>query len=140
MYHTHVTRVLCLFLVAFFLLSHCCQISWGNNPLASGPQSLIEKYREVKKETHNNSFNFRLESSVGKHLSRVDLYSTIEYPFNIISNELQSPERLCNIVLLDVNVRACTYQKVDQTWVLTLYQVNGSNKCADAVIRAPYLC
>jgi hypothetical protein len=125
----YITRVLCLFLVILFFLFHGCQVSWATNPVvASGPQSLIDKYQEIEKEPHGHSFGFYLESSVSKHLSRVDLYGTTKSPFNIVSHELRSPDNLCKIVLLDVNVRACTDQKVDQKWALTLYHVNRSDK------------
>lgn len=121
-------RVLCLFLIVFFSISQWCPISWGATPLASGPESLIDKYQKIGKEPKNASFGFHVESSVSQHVSSVDLYATFIYPFNSVSSELQSLENLCNIVLLDVNVRACTYQKVDQTRVMTLYQVERFDK------------
>jgi hypothetical protein len=60
---------------------------------------------------------------VSKNASHVDIYGTIKYPFDIVENELQLPTNWCDIVLLHSNVRACTYKKVNDTWLLTLYNV-----------------
>ena len=66
---------------------------------------------------------FYVESSVSKNASHVDIYGTIKYPFNIVENELQLPTNWCDIVLLHSNVRACTYKKVNDTWLLNIYNV-----------------
>ena len=60
---------------------------------------------------------------MSKNASHVDIYGTIKYPFDIVKNELQLPTNWCDIVLLHSNVRASTYKKVNDTWLLTLYNV-----------------
>lgn len=60
---------------------------------------------------------------MSKNASHVDIYGTIKYPFDIVENEFQLPTNWCDIVLLHSNVRACTYKKVNDTWLLTLYNV-----------------
>jgi len=121
-----VARVLCLFLViSFFLFSRWCEIPYADDSLHTGHESLIDKYHKIEKELEKSSLTipFYLESSMGKNASHVDIYGTIKYPFDIVENELQLPTNWCDIVLLHSNVRACTYKKVNDTWLLTLYNV-----------------
>ena len=121
-----VTRVLCLFLViSFFLFSQWCEIPYADDSLHTGHESLIDKYHKIEKELEKSSLTipFYVESSVSKNASHVDIYGTIKYPFDIVKNELQLPTNWCDIVLLHSNVRASTYKKVNDTWLLTLYNV-----------------
>ena len=121
-----VTRVLCLFLViSFFLFSQWCEIPYADDSLHTGHESLIDEYHQIKKKLEKSSLTipFYLESSVSNNASRVDIYGTIKYPFDIVENELQLPTNWCDIVLLHSDVRACTYKKVNDTWLLTLYNV-----------------
>ncbi len=121
-----VTRVLCLFLViSFFLFSQWCEIPYADDALHAGPESLIDKYHKIQKELENSSLTipFYLESSVSKNASHVDIYGTVKYPLDIVENELQLPTNWCDIVLPHSTVRACTYKKVKDTWLLALYNV-----------------
>jgi hypothetical protein len=120
------TRVLCLFLViSFFLFSQWCEIPYADDSLHTGHESLIDKYHKIEKELKKSSsaIPFYLESSVSKNASHVDIYGSIKYPFDIVENELQLPTNWCDIALLNSDVRACTYKKVNDTWLLTLYNV-----------------
>ena len=121
-----VTRVLCLFLViSFFLFSQWCEIPYADDSLHTGHESLIDKYHKIEKELEKSSLAipFYVESSVSKNTSHVDIYGTIKYPFDIVENELQLPTNWCDIILPHSNVRAFTYKKVNDTWLLTLYNV-----------------
>jgi hypothetical protein len=93
--------------------------------IQDGHGSLVDKYHKIEKELEKSSLTipFYLESSVRKDASHVDIYGTIKYPFDIVENDLQLPTNWCDIVLLHSNVRACTYKKVNDRWLLTLYNV-----------------
>jgi len=120
------TRALCLFMViSFFLFSQWCEISYGDDSLRTERESLIDKYHKIEKELKKSSsaIPFYLESSMSQNASQVDIYGTIKYPFDIVENELQLPTNWSDIVLLHSNVRACTYKKVSDKWLLTLYHV-----------------
>jgi hypothetical protein len=90
-----------------------------------GRQSLIDKYHKIEKELKKGSspIPFYLESSMSQNASHVDIYGTIKHPFDIVENGLQLPTNWCDIVLLHTEVRASTYKKVNDTWLLTLYTV-----------------
>jgi hypothetical protein len=60
---------------------------------------------------------------VSKNASHVHIYGTIKYPFNIVQDELLVTTNWCEILLPHINVRACTYKKVNDTWLLNIYNV-----------------
>jgi len=120
------TRVLCLFLIiSFFLSSRWYEIACGNEPLPAGREPLIDKYHKVEKELEKSTLAipFYVESSVSKNASRVDIYGTINYPFGLIKNEFLVPTNWCEIVLPHPNIRACTHRKMNDTWLLNIYNV-----------------
>jgi hypothetical protein len=109
-----------------FLSFQWCDISYGNELLSTGRESLIDKYHEIKKELEKNSGHvpFYVESSVSKNASYVNIYGTINYSFGLIKNEFLVPTNWCEIVLPHPDVRACTYKKMQDTWLLNIYNVN----------------
>ena len=124
-------RVVCLFLViSCFLSSIWCEISWGNESLPAGREFLVNKYHKIEKQLDRNTLAIpiHVESSVTKNASRVDIYGTIRYPFDLIKNELLVPTNWCEIVLPDPDIRACTYEKMHDTWLLNIYNVDEFTK------------
>jgi hypothetical protein len=124
-------RVLRLFLIiSFFLSSQWCEFSYGNESMPAGRQSLIDKYHKIEKELNKRTLAipFYVESSVSKNASRVDIYGTITSPFGLIKNELLIPTSWCEIVLPHPHIRACTYTKMTDTWLLNIYNVNTFSK------------
>ncbi|RJQ16437.1 MAG: hypothetical protein C4560_09410, partial [Nitrospiraceae bacterium] len=123
-------RVLGLSLViSLLLLFGWCEISYSDDSLPAGSEFLVNKYGKILKELEKSpsAVPFYLESSVSKSASHVDIYGTIEYPFNMVINELQLPINWCDILLLHFKVRACTYKKMKDTWLLTIYNVDKSS-------------
>ncbi len=124
------TRGLYLFSVIQFLLFFSwCEISYGNDILPTERTSLIDTYLETKKELEKSPLPipFYLRSAVSSDASQVDIYGTMEFPFFIVENELLLPSNWCDILLLHDFVRACTYRKVNGTWLLAVYYVNRFN-------------
>ena len=123
----HTIRVLGLFLmISFSLSSQWCEISYGNELLPAGLESLIDKYHKVEKELEKSTFTipFYIESAVSKNASHVDIYGTINYPFGLIKNEFLVPTNWCEVVFPHIKVGACTHNKVDDTWLLNIYNVD----------------
>ena len=118
--------VLCFFLISFLLFPEWGAISYGDESSRSGRESLIDKYHKIEKELEKSSFAipFYVESSVSKNAAHVDIYGTINYPFDIVQNEFLVPSNWCEIVLPHPDIRACTYKKMHDTWLLNIYHVN----------------
>jgi hypothetical protein len=124
-------RVLCFFLIiSFYLFSQWCDISYGNESLPTGRESLIDKYHKIEKGLEKNTFAIPLyvESSASKNASRVDIYGTINHPFGLIKKEFLVPTNWCEIVLPHPGVRACTYEKMHDRWLLNIYHVDKFSK------------
>jgi hypothetical protein len=51
----------------------------------------------------------------------VDVYGIFAYPFTSVSSVLKEPASWCDIVALHPNVKACTYQNLEDAWLLTFY-------------------
>jgi hypothetical protein len=124
-------RVLCLFLiVSFSLSSQWCAISYGDESLPAGRESLIDKYHKIEKELEKSTLAipFYVESSVSKNAAYVDIYGTINSPFGLIKNEFLVPTNWCEIVLPHPGIKACTYEKMHDRWLLNIYHVNKFSK------------
>ena len=123
-------RILCIFLISFLLFSQWGAVSYGDDSSRSGPEFLLYKYHEIEKELEKNSgpVPFHVESSANKNASQVDIYGIIKYPFEIVQDKLLVPTNWCDIVLPHLNVRACTYKKVNDTWLLNIYNVDKSSE------------
>ncbi len=119
-------RVLCLILIISFLSFPWSKMSHGNESLTTGHASLIDKYHKIEKELEKSTLSipFYIESSVTKDASNVDIYGAINYPFGLLKKEFLVPTNWCEILLPHTNVRACTYKKVKDTWLLNIYDVH----------------
>lgn len=89
-------------------------------------EGLIDKYHKVEQELEKSTFAipFYVESAVSKNASRVDIYGTINYPFGLIKNEFLVSTNWCEVVLPHIKVGACTYKKMNDTWLLDIYTVD----------------
>ena len=124
--HMRTTSFLLVFLVSLFLFSQWCEISYGNDSAHIGRESLIDKHNTIEEELAKSpsAVPFFIESSTDKNASIVDVYGTMEYPFQSVQSEFLVPTNWCKILLPHINVRACTYKKVNATWLLNSYNVN----------------
>ncbi|HUK99906.1 MAG TPA: hypothetical protein VLX29_03535 [Nitrospirota bacterium] len=75
-------------------------------------------------EKSSGPTRFLIESSSNQNVSHIDIYGTVKYPFAIVENDLLIPANWCRIVLSHPNIRACTYMKVNDTWLLNIYNVD----------------
>lgn len=98
----------------------------AHEPLHIVRESLIDKYHKVEKELGKSplAIPFFIESAVSKNASSVDIYGTVNYPFDLIKKEFLVPANWCEVVLPHVKVGACTYKKVNDTWLLNIYTVD----------------
>jgi hypothetical protein len=134
-------RVPGLFLILFLLFSHGGVISYGDDSPRSGPELLSDKYHEVEKELVHatDPVFFYVESAENKNSSHVDVYGTINYPFDIVQHELLIPTNWCQIVLPHPDVRACTYGKTNNTWLLNIYNVNKSSEPIETAYQMKFV-
>ncbi len=123
--------IACLFLASSVLLcTGWCGILYGNDALLSGSGILIEKHRHIEDKLEKSPFGIPvyLESSVDTNASHVDIYGIVPHPFAVLQKEMEVPANWCDIVLPHIDVRACTYAKVNDAWLLNTYSVTKASE------------
>jgi hypothetical protein len=95
----------------------------ATDPPSSAVNFLHNKYLKIEAKLQKNPFNMPLfvESREEDYKAAVDVYGVIEHPFETVSSMLEIPANWCDIALLHINDKACTYTKSDNAWLLTLY-------------------
>ncbi len=93
--------------------------------LLSASSPLVEKYNELESELKTSPLGMpvHIESYVGSSSSHVDIYGTVKYPFEVVKSNLQAPSDLCDVLMLTINIRACTYEKKGDDRLITAYSV-----------------
>lgn len=91
-------------------------------PATGGERALLSKYHAIKGNLEKNQFGapIYLQSTEADGSFRVDMYGIFNYPFDTVREALNSPANWCDITLLHINNKACTYKTTDYT-LLTLY-------------------
>ncbi len=92
-------------------------------PASPGNTALLEKYSFIKTELAKNQFGVPLYllSKAEARQQLADLYGIFDYPFSDIREALNSPADWCDIIPLDLNIKACTFARENGQWHLTLY-------------------
>ena len=96
--------------------------------LAAEPSSikgdaLSAKFPIFKSQLEKNQFGLPLylESQEEYGSLHVDVYGIVDFPFDSVSDAFRTPENWCDINIPLINVKACTFGKVSDQWLLTLY-------------------
>jgi hypothetical protein len=115
------------FICIFFVIS-ATLLSWRYSVQAaetvfSGNRVLLAKYPLIKNKLEKNQFGIPLylESREEYSSLHVDVYGIFDYPFDLVRDALQAPDKWCDINSLLINIKACTFRKVSDQWQLTLY-------------------
>ena len=104
----------------------CAPPARAAEPTSSPDKVLLDKYVEIKGKLEKNQFGLPLylESEAKGDNLQGDVYGIIDYPYYSFGDALQLPAEWCSITPLDLNIKACTYRKVDNQYELTLYSGN----------------
>jgi len=91
--------------------------------LSSGNRVLLAKYPAIKPRLEKNQFGIPLylESREEYSSLHVDVYGIFDYPFDGVRDALQAPDNWCDINSMLFNIKACTFRKMSNQWLLTLY-------------------
>jgi hypothetical protein len=112
-------RYMGMLLCAAILL---CSSAGQAAPATGGERELLSKYPAIKANLEKNQFGapIYLQSTEADGSLRVDMYGIFNHPFDAVREALSSPANWCDITLLHINNKACTYKTTDYT-LLTLY-------------------
>lgn len=106
-------------LAGFFAVG--CALAEENLPQSQ--ELLLEVYNRniARLETSPFGLPLYLDSFEQGDRVHVDVYGIFAYPFSSVSSVLKEPASWCDIVALHPNVKACTYQNLEDAWLLTFY-------------------
>lgn len=107
---------------------------------ANNADDLKEKYEDIEDQLFDNVYGIPiyLESSNEKNLMQGEVYSIIYHPFNKVSLSLSSTTSWCEIMPQHLNIKACTYEYVNNQCKLTFYSGRKRYKKADNAYRLNY--
>ncbi|MBE0582323.1 MAG: hypothetical protein IH612_01025, partial [Desulfofustis sp.] len=86
-------------------------------------QALLAKHATLTTDLEKNQFGMPLylESIEESGSMSVDVFGILDSPFALVRDSLQTPDNWCDINLMLLNVKACTFRQASDQWVLTLY-------------------
>jgi len=112
-------------------------------PVAAAHADNIEmqhKYDEIKTALQNNVYGIPvyIQSSDTDRTTLGEVYGVIPHSFDSIKAALATPETWCDIAPLHLNVKACTYQRINKNDIITFYVGRKYYEKADDVYQLPY--
>lgn len=107
---------------------------------ANNVDDLKEKYEDIEEQLLDNVYGIPiyLESSNEKKLMKGEVYGIIYHPFNKVSNALSSITSWCEIMPQHLNIKACTYEYVNNQCRVTFYSGRKRYKKPDNAYRLNY--
>jgi hypothetical protein len=80
-------------------------------PSFADAQTLRESYAAQRELLENNAFQapINLISKVTDDLAQGEVYAVLETPFDTLRTVLSNPDDWCRMIILHVNIKACTY-------------------------------
>ncbi|MEW6110269.1 MAG: hypothetical protein AB1632_14050 [Nitrospirota bacterium] len=111
-----------LFIAAFSCVLFFAPVCALEQP-PTGERELLEKYHKLEPALADSYFGIPLyiESNDGNSSLHGDVYGIINHQFEDIEKVIQMPSNWCNIALVHLNVKTCTYRKLNSAWLLIFY-------------------
>lgn len=84
---------------------------------------LANKHLKITQQLEQNIYGVPIfiESGIEAQSQRGDVYGIIHHPFNEVKTAFSSAQNWCDVAPLHLNIKACTYQKLNGDYQLTLY-------------------
>lgn len=125
-YPRDMRHILCRILIAVTL---ACAPAHGAEPAADQEALLQSKLPRIQQAPGTPfAVPVFLESVETGSSSAVDIYGTVNSPFETLRKELLQPVHWCDITVLHTNVRACTWRNEADSAHLTLYMVKKNTR------------
>jgi hypothetical protein len=98
------------------------------------------KYDEIKIALQNNVYGIPvyIQSSDADQTTLGEVYGIVPHPYDDVRTALATPETWCDIAPLHLNIKACTYQHIDNNDIITFYAGRKYYEKADDVYQLSY--
>lgn len=112
--------LVCSIMLAFFVGGMSVQAAEA--PPSDG-KTLLAQYTKIEPKMSASQFGIpiNLVSSEEGNTSKAEIYSVLDYPFENVRNAIMLPSSWCDISVLHINVKACTFKREKNSWLLTMY-------------------
>jgi hypothetical protein len=87
------------------------------------PKPLIEHYQELQPELAQSVFDspIVLRSNTSKHHAEGEVFAVLDTPIDELQTLLSQPRHWCELAILHINVKACTFRTKKNRQKLTFY-------------------
>jgi hypothetical protein len=95
----------------------------GAAPVQASFEGMQQRYQALQADLTDNFYDLPIyiESKIEKDAQHGDIYGIITHPFQTIESVLSSPSNWCDVVSQHLNIKACTYQHLNNHCQLTFY-------------------
>ncbi len=116
------TRYIITIGVGLFILSATVSAALSDSRL------LLNQYRQFSATTKplDRNLALRIQSDEQGRRLRVDVYGIVNQPYPRVAEALSSPAAMCDFLILNMNVKTCTYEQVGRRLFMTIY-IAGKN-------------
>ncbi len=89
---------------------------------------LLSQYRQFSTNIKpiDKSLPLRIQSNEQDRSLRVDVYGVVSHPYSRVADALSSPAAMCDFLILNMNVKTCTYMRENRRASMVIY-VAGKN-------------
>ena len=120
-------------LLAWLLILPAKTIYAGNN-------EMLEKYHEIETALNRNVYGIPVHIQSSDHDKTMlgEIYGVIHHPFDSVRGAITAAETWCEIVPQHLNIKACTWQRLDENDQLTFYAGRKFYENADDAYELSY--
>jgi hypothetical protein len=111
--------------------------SWGGE---AAPQRFFGYYQELQEAARRGPFGFPLNanSETRQNLVNAEVLGILDHPLETFGTAVVDPASWCEFVPLNLNIKACTFQRNSPEALLTLYIGGKRYMPPEAAAQQPY--
>ena len=129
-----------------FLLQKVCRLLYATclllcvSAVYADNSEMQRTYQKLRPALANNDFGLPviIQSTDQKHTMLGVVYGVIDHPFLEVKRALVSAQAWCDIVPQHLNVKACTFERLDNHCQVTFYSGRKFYENAEDVYKLPY--
>jgi len=133
----HARRICLLLLLPSLLLVLFSHESWG---LEGDLPRLSGRYPELQEAARRGPFGLPLQvrSEERETLVSAEIHGIIDYPFRALAETFTDPGGWCDFLVLNPNIKTCTFRREAQETLLTLYIGSKSYRAPESATEQVY--
>jgi len=133
----HACRICLLWLLPSLLLVPSPRESWG---FEAGLPRLSGRYPELQEAARRGPFGLPLQvrSEERETLVSAEIHGIVDRPFRAVAATFTEPDGWCDFLVLNPNIKTCTFRREAQETLLTLYIGSKSYRAPESATVQVY--